>query len=83
MFLKKDSSASIHDINIQFLATGMYKVNSELLRPLVSIIFTQNESHPYNLRLNSQFCRLLRSVFHGSENISYLGPVIWVIPSDS
>ena len=76
MFLKKDSSVSIHDINIQLLATGMYKVNNELLRPLVSIIFTQNKSHPYNLRLNSQFFRLLRSVFHQSESISYLGPVI-------
>ena len=51
--------------------------------PIVSNIFTQKKCHPYNLRLNSQFFSpLVRSVFHGTESISYLGPVIWDILSD-
>ena len=45
--------------------------------------YTEN-SHSYNLRLNYQFSRpLFRSVFHGSESIFYLGPVIWDILPDS
>ena len=60
----------------------MYKVSNELSPPLVNNIFTQKNF--YNLRLNSQFSRpLVRSVFHGTESISYLGPVIWDILPDS
>ena len=84
MLLEKDSSVSIHDRNIQCLATEMYKVSNGLSRPIISNIFIQKNCHPYNLRLNSQFSRPpVRSVFHGTESISYLGPVIWDILPDS
>ena len=77
MFLEKDSSVSIHDRNIQYLATEMYKVSNGLSPPIVRNIFTQKNCHPYNFRLNSQFSRpLVRSVFHRTESIPYLGPVI-------
>ena len=80
MLLEKDSSVSIHDKNIQCLATEMYKASNGLSAPIVSNIFTQQNCHLYNLRLNSQFSRpLVRSVFHGTKSISYLGPVIWDI----
>ena len=62
----------------------MCKVSNRLSPPLVSNIFTQENSHPYNLRLNSQFSRpLVRSVSLGTESIFYLGPVIWDILPDS
>ena len=84
MLLEKNSSVSIHDKNIQCLVTKIYKVSNGLSPPIVSNIFTQKNCHPYNLRLNSQFSRpLVRSVFHGTESISYLGPVIWDILPDS
>ena len=84
MLLEKDSSVSIHDKNIQCLATEMYKVSNGLSPPIVSNIFTQKNCHPYNLRLNSQFSRpRVMSVFDGTESISYLGPVIWDILPDS
>ena len=77
MLLEKDSSVSIHDRNIQCLATEMCKLSNGLSPPIVSNIFTQKNCHPYNLRFNSQFPRpLVRSVFHGTESISFLGPVI-------
>ena len=79
MFLEKVLSP----FNIQCLAE-MYKVSNRLSPPVVSSIFTQKNCHPYNLRLNSQFSRpLARSVFHGTEIISYLSPVIWDIFTDS
>ena len=84
MILEKDSSVSIHDRNIQCPATEMYKVSYGLSTPVVSNIFKQKNCHPYNLRLNSQFSRpLVRSVYHGTESISYLGPVIRDILPDS
>ena len=76
MLLEKDSSVSIHDRNIQCLATDMYKVSNGLSTPTVSKILTQKNCHPYNLRLNFQFSRPhVRSVFHG--------PVIWDVLPDS
>ena len=84
MLLEKDSCVSIHDKNIQCLSTEMYKVNNGLSPPIVSNIFTQKNYNPYNLRLNSQYSRsLVRSVFHGTESTSYLGPVIGDILPDS
>ena len=41
MLLEKDSSVSIHDRNIQCLATEMYKVSNGLSPPVVSNTFTQ------------------------------------------
>ena len=84
MLLEKDSSVSIHNRNIQCLTSEMYKVSNGLSPTVVSNIFTQKNCHPYNLRLNSQFSRpLVRSVYHGTESISYLGPVIRDILPDS
>ena len=58
----------------------MYKVSNGLSPTVFSNIFTQKNSHPYNLQLNSQFSRpLIRSLFYGTESKSYLGPVIWNI----
>ena len=66
-----------HDRNIQCLATEMYKVSNGLSPSVVSKMFTQKNSQTYNLRLSSQFSRpLARSVFHVTESIFYLGPVI-------
>ena len=46
----------------------MYKLKNGLSPPLASNIFRRKNSHPYNLRLNSQFSRpLVRSVFHGTK----------------
>ena len=62
----------------------MCKVSNGLSTPVVSNIFAQKNSHRYNLRLSSQFSRpLVRSVFHGTESMSYLGPVIWDILPNS
>ena len=71
MLLERYSSVSIHDRNIQCLATEMYKVSNGLSPPIVSNIFKQKDCQPYNLRLDSQFSRpLVRSVFHETQSIS-------------
>ena len=48
--------------------------------PLINNIFKLKAENPYNLRQVSEFSRpMVKSVYHGTESISYLGPKIWDI----
>ena len=43
-------------------------------------IFKLRAENPYNLKQVSKFSRaMVKSVYHGTESISYLGPNIWNI----
>ena len=43
-------------------------------------IFELRNEHRYNLRQHSQFFRpLVKSVYHRTESLSYLGPKFWDI----
>ena len=81
--LEKDGSVSIHERNLQVLATEMYKISNGLSTPLMKDIFPINRN-PYNLRQNSQFSRpRINTVYHGTESISNLGQKIWdLVPSN-
>ena len=81
--LEKDGSVSIHERNLQVLATEMHKISNGLSTPLMKDIFPINRN-PYNLRQNSQFSRpRINTVYHGTESISNLGPKIWdLVPSN-
>ena len=49
----------------------------------MNIVFELNSDSHYNLRQILQFSRsLAKSVYHGSESISYLGPKIWHMQPD-
>ena len=72
MLLEKDSSVSIHDRNIQCVATEMYKVSNGKSPLVVNNIFRQENSHSYNLRLNYQFSRPLLSLY-------FTGPKVYPI----
>ena len=77
--LEQDKSVTIHTRNLQMLATGIIKVYRNTFPPIFSENFHRRDIN-YNLRINSDFAmRNVRSVFHGSESISYLGPKIWDI----
>ena len=81
--LERDGSVSIHMRNIQILATEMYKLINNLSLTIMNRVFKLNSDSRYNLRQISQFSRsLVRSVCHGIESISYLGPKIWDILLD-
>ena len=78
--LEKDGSVSIYHRNIQAFATEMFKVKSGYIPKTFSDLFNQREVSPYNLRRYPEFRVLLtRTVYHGSESISHLGPKIWDI----
>ena len=76
--LEKDSSVSIHNRNLQILATEMYKIKNNLSPPIIADLFEQRNEQHYNLRNWAQFSLpAIRTVYHGSESISFLGPKIW------
>ena len=78
--LEKDSSVSVHERNVQILATEMYKMRKNFSLSHMNEIFEVRNEHPYNLKRNSQFFRpLIKSVYHGNESLSYLGPKVWDI----
>ena len=57
----------------------MFQIKHGHSPEIVSDIFTQTTQH-YNFRQNRDFrIRSVKSVYHGSESISYLGPKIWEI----
>ena len=82
--LEKDSSVSIHESNIQILATEMYKVSKGMSPPQITALFARRDEHPYNLRHNVEFLQpLVNSVRCGTESISYLGLKIWGLVPDT
>ena len=82
--LEKDGSVSIHERNIKILATGMFKVSRNLASPQMHECFKLKDHPQYNLRHNSLFSRpLFKSVYKGTESLSFLGPKIWDILPDT
>ena len=78
--LNKDNSVSIHIRNIQRLAIEMFRFYNGLSPPLMNNIFKLKAENSYNLRQASEFFRpMVKSVYHRTESISYLGPKIWDI----
>ena len=75
--LEKDGSVSIHQRNLQVLATEMYKVRKGLSAAVITELFEYKQEHYYNPINNAEFAiPAIRTVYHGSESISYLGPKI-------
>ena len=60
--LEMDGSVSIHMRNIQSLVIEMFRVSGNIWPPIVNDIFKQ---------------KLVKSVYHRCEIISFLGPKIW------
>ena len=77
--LEKSGSVSIHHKNIQGLAIEIFQIKHRQSPEIVSDIFTQITQR-YNFRQNLDFrISSVKSAYHGSESISYLGPKIWKI----
>ena len=77
IYSDKIYSVSILNRNLKLLAIEMYKAHKGLSPPIITEIFEKKNEHQYNLKHNSEFTRpAVNSVYHGTENVSFLGPKI-------
>ena len=86
--LEKDNSFTIHERNLQKLATLMYQVKHKMCPQPVQDIFAHN-SHATELRssekdvLEDLVLPKARTVNYGIETLRFRGPVIWnLIPDE-
>ena len=81
--LRKDGSFTIHERNIQRLATEMFKIKNNMAPKFLNNVFP-NSKNIVNLRQKPTFeTSNVKSVYNGTETISFRGPQIWaVLPDD-
>ena len=74
--LEKDGYVTIHTRNLQTLATEMFKVYKNLPPPIITNFFHVRQNN-YNLKHDSYIAiPNVKSVYHGTESLSNLGPRI-------
>ena len=75
--LEKYGFVSIHNRNLQILATEMHEIKNDLSNLIVTEFFEQRNEQHYDLRNNGQFTiSSVRTLCHGSKSILFLGPKI-------
>ena len=76
--LVKDGTVSMHLRNVQTLAIEMYKIKNDLSTEILSNILTQRTQNHNSVQNPCDFqIPFVRTVYHGTESISYLGPKTW------
>ena len=82
--LELDNSVSIHYKNLRCLAIELYKIFSGTSPDIMKDVFPLNTSSTYDIRNREIFyTRPVKSVYHGSESLSYLAPKIWELVPES
>ena len=81
--LSKDKSVTIHQRNLQLLATEIFKTKTELNPKIMEEIFTF-KNLDYNLRNNPSLkIGNLKTVYYGTESLANLGAKIWnLLPNE-
>ena len=81
--LEKNKTVSIHQENLQVLATEIFKAKLNILPEILKELFSFNVRN-YTLRSQSSLKRIkTNSVYSGSESLSSLAPKIWDLVPDS
>ena len=79
----QDNSFTIHERNLQRLATEMYKIKNNLSPSFMNKVFPLSKNC-VNLRHQPIFETFnVKSVYYGTETVSFRGPQIWSIIPDS
>ena len=79
--LEKNKTVSIHQRNLQILATEIYKAKNKISPEVVNSLFEFTNKN-YNLRNVSKRKRYF-TVHYGSESLVSLAPKIWELVPDS
>ena len=82
--LELDNSVSTHYKNLQCLAIELYKIFNGISPDIMKDVFPLNTSSTYDIRNREIFyTRPVKSVYHGTESLSYLAPKIWELVPES
>ena len=76
--LKRDGAVTIHERNIQILATEMFKAYNGISPRILKDVFPLKESSIYCSKFPFK-TRNVRTVAYGTETLGFLGPKIWAI----
>ena len=78
--LKLDNSVTIHQQNLQKLATEIFKVKNSLVPKIMTEVFEIEEPH-YNLRFEANYFKTenVKSAHYGIQSVRHLRPKIWNI----
>ena len=80
--LTKDNSFTIHERNIQILATELYKVVNGIAPEIISQVFPLKHTVKYSSK-NPFITRNVHTVRYGTETMAHSGPKVWaIIPND-
>ena len=83
-FLEKDNSVTIHQRNLQVLATKIFKLKNGLAPEIMKIVF-EIQNPAYNFRPETiHFKREnVKTTHYGIQLVRYLGPKIWdMVPNN-
>ena len=82
--LEKDNTVSVHQRNLQFLATELYKVLNGLSSDLMKDVFTLNDDSGYSTHNKRTLkSRNIKTVRYGTDSLAYLAPRIWeLVPNE-
>ena len=74
---EKDNTVSVHQRNLQFLATELYKVLNDLSPGLMKDVFPLNDDSVYSTLNKRTFkSRHVKTVRYGTDSLAYLAPKI-------
>ena len=76
--LELDGCVTIHERNLQTLATEVYKVISRIAPTIMNEIFQLKDNIKYNSRFPLK-THNVNTVHNGTETLTFLGPRIWAI----
>ena len=82
--LKLDNSVTIHQQNLQKLATEIFKVKNSLVPKIMTEVFEIEEPH-YNLRFEANYFKTenVKSTHYGIQSVRHLRPKIWnIVPQN-
>ena len=74
----------MHQHNLQFLATELYKVLNGLFPDLMKDVFPLNDDSGYSTRNKRTFkSRHVKTVRYGTDSLAYLAPKTWeLVPNE-
>ena len=82
--LEKDNTAAVHQSNLHFLATELYKDLNDLSPDLMKDVFPLNDDSGCSTCNKRTFkSRNIKTVRYGTDSLAYLAPKIWeLVPNE-